>query len=129
MGSVNSRTFSRVTSKRGSIQVMMEINEKCDKKKPVFLSDSKLCFILLFLNDFWTIRWQTHPQQWTVLLLAPSDQNVLPDRCILSLYICVTMQQQFIFPTTHSIHTLQTINIPSDYRFTFCLAIFLKNWS
>ena len=36
------------------------------------------------------------------------------------------MQQQFIFSITHSIHTLQPINIPSDYRFSFCLAIFKK---
>ena len=36
------------------------------------------------------------------------------------------MFQQFIFPIAHSIHTLQPINISSDYRFTFCFAIVLK---
>ena len=36
------------------------------------------------------------------------------------------MQQKFIFSITHSIHTLQPINIPCDYRFSFCFRIFLK---
>ena len=36
------------------------------------------------------------------------------------------MQQQLIFSITHSMHTLQPINIPSDVRFNFCFAFFLK---
>ena len=30
------------------------------------------------------------------------------------------------FPITHSIHILQPLNLPSDYRFSFCLAFFFK---
>ena len=58
--------------------------------------------------------------------MAPSVWKIKPDRCMLSLYLCVTMQQQFIFPITHSIHTIQLINILSDYRLSYCLAIFFK---
>ena len=61
MGSVNNRTFSRVTIKRVYIQVMMGIKDErlmfC-----FFLKDNKLSH-----NNFWTIRCQSHPQQWTAL--------------------------------------------------------------
>ena len=56
-------------------------------------------------KNFWTMRCQAYPQQRTDPLLAPSVWSVNPERCVLSLYICITMQQHFTFPITHSIHT------------------------
>ena len=53
---------------------------------------------------------------------SPFAGSIRPKR----LYILITMQQKFIFPNNHSIHTLQPINIPSDYRFSFCLANLFK---
>ena len=53
---------------------------------------------------------------------SPFAGSIRPKR----LYIFITMQQKFIFPNNHSIHTLQPINIPSDYRFSFCLANLFK---
>ena len=53
---------------------------------------------------------------------SPFAGSIRPKR----LYIFITMQQKFIFPNNHSIHTLQPINTPSDYRFSFCLANLFK---
>ena len=53
---------------------------------------------------------------------SPFAGSIRPKR----LYIFITMQQKFIFPNNHSIHTLHPINIPSDYRFSFCLANLFK---
>lgn len=96
------------------------------KKKVFYVLFKKANFslwwqiILHFSNkDFWTIWCQANPQRHTALLLAPFVREVKLDRYTLSLYICITMQQQF-FPITHSMHPLQPINIPSDYRFSFC---------
>ena len=91
IGPVNSRTFSKGTIKRACVQVMIGMNFQCFVKKPIFLGDSKLSLISQI------IRCHAHPQHRTGLLLAPSFRNIKPDRCILSLYICITMQQQF-FP-------------------------------
>ena len=83
--------------------------------------------MLHFTNtDVWTIRYYAHLQQRTALLQALYVRNAKPDRCILYFQICITMEQQFIFPITHSIHTLDRINILSDYRFSFCFATLWK---
>ena len=52
MGSVNSRTFSRVTIKRARIQVMMEINEKCDKESQFFLVIANYVLFFYFSMTF-----------------------------------------------------------------------------
>ena len=70
-------------------------------------------------KNFWTIRYQAHPQQRTALQLTPSVRNVKADRCILSLYICITIQQQFILPISHSRHTHSIDTIWLQVQFLF----------
>ena len=121
------RSFSRVTIKRAYIQAMTGIKKKCSMfcSKKANFSLEKQKILELSNKSFWKIWCQAHPQQRTALLLAPSVRNVKPDRCILSLYVCISLYILY-FPINHSIHPLQPINIPSEYRFSFCLANLFK---
>ena len=44
---------------------------------------------------------------------------------LVSLHLCNNAATIYFFPITHSIHPLQPINIPSDYCYSFCLAVYL----
>ena len=82
--------------------------------------------ILNFSNkEFCVRRCQVHPQLRTTLLLSPSIPKYKPDMCISSLYICITMQQQFTFLIRYSLHPLQPIIIPFNYRFQIYLKLIM----
>ena len=104
MSSVNSRTFSWVTIKTACIQVMIRIKDKLSifwLKGQFFLQIANYpSFLKQLLNNK-----IPDSQQWIDLQEAPFVQNVKLDRCILSFYISITTQQQFVFPIIPSIHT------------------------
>ena len=44
---------------------------------------------------------------------------------LVSLHLYNNAATIYFFPITHSIHPIQPINIPSDYCYSFCLAVYL----
>ena len=116
MGPVNSRTFSRGTIKRACVQVMIGMTCQCFAKKPIFLGDNKLSLISK------RIRCHAHPQHRTALLLAPSKHQAW-QVYLISLYLYNNAATTF--SPSLIVHILK-VYIPSDYRFSFSLAIFLK---
>ena len=81
------------------------MNVQCFVKKPIFLEVRKLSIITQKVNFEQKDARLIHSSGQPFSQLYLSKTSIQRGASFLFTYICITIQQQFIFPITHSIHT------------------------